>query len=150
MYSKEQASKLRQQFWTRFGLYMKPVPGAGGEAVNWLNYKTGKKHLSFRLDATKEQASITIEIKHTVKAEREKYYQQLLALKNVMESETGYLWQWEKEMLTTTGEVISTISQTLPSVNVLNENDWPVIIAFLKPRMMALDAFWDLVKDGFE
>jgi Domain of unknown function (DUF4268) len=150
MYSKEQASKLRQQFWTRFGQYMKPVPGAGGEPVNWLNYKTGKRHISFHLDANKVQASIAIEIKHAGKTEREICYQQFLALKKLMENETGFLWYWEEDVCTSQGEVFSRISQTLHPVNVLNEQDWPAIIAFLKPRIMALDHFWEQVKDGFD
>jgi len=150
MYSKDQASKLRQQFWTRFGQYMKPVPGAGGKPVNWLNYKTGNRYISFHMEADKERAMIAVEIKHPYKTEREHCYQQLLALKKLMEKETGFQWQWQKEITTNHGEVFSTISQTLETVNVLNENDWPLIIAFLKPRMMALDHFWELVKDAVE
>ena len=150
MYSKEQASKLRQQFWTRFGQYMKPVPGAGGEPVNWLNYKTGKRHISFHLDASKEQATIAIEIKHADKTDREIGYQQFLALKKILENVTGFLWHWEQEITAGNGEVFSKISQTLHQVNVLNEQDWPAIIAFLKPRIMALDIFWEQVKDGFD
>lgn len=150
MYSKEQASKLRQQFWTKFGQYMKPVPGAGGEPVNWLNYKTGKRHIAFHMVADQEQAVIAIEIKHSGHTDRETCYQQFAALKTWMESETGFPWVWEKEKIAASGATISSISQTLAGVNVLNENDWPAIIAFLKPRMMALDNFWELVKDGFD
>ncbi len=150
MYSKAQASTLRQQFWTKFGQYMKPVPGAGGKPVNWLNYKTGKRYISFHMDAGKEQAFIAIEIKHSSKTEREICYQQFAALKTWMESETGFKWQWEKEKITGSGAPVSSIGQTLAGVNVLNENDWPAIIAFLKPRIMALDNFWALVNEGFE
>jgi len=38
----------------------------------------------------------------------------------------------------------------LPAVNILKENDWPAIISFLKPRIIALDKFWILVKDSFD
>lgn len=150
MYSKEAASKLRQQFWTKFGQYMKPVPGTGGEAVNWLNYKTGNRHIMFRMDANKQQAFIAIEIRHTQHSERMNYYEQFISLKTLLENETGFNWHWQAEAVDDNGQGVSRISQTLEPVNVLNEKDWPGIIAFLKPRIVSLDAFWYLVKDGFE
>ena len=39
MYSRQEASQLRKNFWTSFGQYMRPLPNADGERVNWLNYK---------------------------------------------------------------------------------------------------------------
>lgn len=63
MYSKQEASKLKQQFWTSFGLYMQPVPSANGEKVNWINYKTGIRHVSFRMNAG-DHADISIELSH--------------------------------------------------------------------------------------
>jgi hypothetical protein len=32
----------------------------------------------------------------------------------------------------------------------MEEGDWPAIISFLKPRIIALDEFWENVKPGFE
>jgi len=64
MYSREEAAQIKRDFWTRFGQYMRPVPGASGDTINWLNYKTGIRHLFFRLDAGRQQASIGIEIRH--------------------------------------------------------------------------------------
>ena len=48
------------------------------------------------------------------------------------------------------GQPISKIEYVLEGVNVLDSNDWPSIISFLKPRIIALDDFWDQVKPGFE
>lgn len=45
MYSKAEKSKIRKDFWTAFGQYMKPVPSAEGTKVNWPNYKTGVKQI---------------------------------------------------------------------------------------------------------
>ncbi|MFT3680459.1 MAG: DUF4268 domain-containing protein [Ferruginibacter sp.] len=150
MYTKEQASKLRIKFWTSFGQYMKPVTGAEGEPVNWLNYKTGIKHVYFRMDADRQQAVISIEIKNPLDAERAYYYDQFISLKLLLEEETGYKWNWEQNTTDENGKPVSRISQTLNNVNLMNEADWPAIIAFLKPRIIALDKFWLLVKDGFD
>lgn len=149
MYTKEQASRVRQQFWTTFGRYMKPVAGAGGLPVNWLNYKTGVRHLQFKMDAGWEHATIGIELRHPDESERLHCYQQFESLRSILEQSTNFQWLWQPSVQDENGYIISRISQQLNRVNVLRETDWPAIIAFLKPRIISLDAFWELVKDGF-
>lgn len=149
MYSKDQSSKLKTQFWTTFGQYMKPAPSASGLPVNWINYKTGIRHIHFKMDADNTRAVIAIEISHSKEEERLHYYNQFASLKKVLASTTAFNWQWNAT-LQTDHKTISSISQQLDDVNILNKADWPAIISFLKPRIIALDAFWDMVKDGFE
>jgi len=149
MYSKEQASKLKTQFWTNFGQYMKPVPGASGLPVNWLNYKTGIRYIHFKMDADNTKAVIAIEISHPQDEQRLQYYNQFVSLKKLLASTTTFTWQWN-EACQTDHKTISSISQQLDDVNILNQSDWSAIISFLKPRIIALDKFWDMVKDGFE
>lgn len=129
---------------------MKPVPNAGGQSTNWLNFNTGIRAIGFTMDADKYHASIAIQIKHPNEFDRLQYYHQLLHLKTFLENETGYKWDWQPNLVTTNGNTISRISQEIRNVNVLNKNDWPTIIAFLKPRMMALAKLWETIKDGFE
>ena len=148
MYSKDEVSKLKTQFWTSFGQYMKPVPGASGLPVNWINYKTGIRHIHFKMDADNTKANITIEISSPKEEERLQYYNQFVSLKNLLAS-TTFNWQWN-ETFQTNHKTISSISQQLDGVNIFNQSDWPSIISFLKSRIIALDAFWDKVKDGFE
>ncbi len=149
MYSNEQISKLKTQFWTSFGQYMKPVPGASGIPVNWINYKTGIRHIHFKMDADNTKAVIAIEIPHPNNEERLHYYNQFLSLKNLLTTTTTFNWQWN-ETVQTEHRTISSISLQLDGVNILDQADWPAIISFLKSRIIALDAFWDLVKEGFE
>ncbi len=73
MYSKDEVSKLKTQFWTSFGQYMKPVPGASGLPVNWINYKTGIRNIHFKTDADNTRAVIAIEISHPQEEERLQY-----------------------------------------------------------------------------
>jgi hypothetical protein len=148
MYSKEQASKLKTQFWTNFGQYMKPIPGASGLPVNWINYKTGIRNIHFKMDVDTAKAFIAIEITHSQQEERLNCYHQFVALKKLLESTTAFNWQWN-ETLQANHQTISSISQELNNVNIFNQADWPAIISFLKPRIIALDEFWELVKDGF-
>ena len=150
MYTKGEVARLHQKFWTVIGQYMKPVPGANGESVNWINYKTGVRHIFFRINADEKRVSVAIEIRHPNGDDRLNYYNQFSLLKSLLQKTTGYKWEWQAAAPDDNGCTISRISQQLNNVNVLNEADWPAIITFVKPRLVSLDAFWEMVKDGFE
>lgn len=62
MYTRQEASKLKEEFWTAFGKYMSPIPSAEGLPINWVNYKTGVKDVSFFMEADNKQASIGIQL----------------------------------------------------------------------------------------
>ena len=150
MYSRQEATQLRKNFWTSFGQYMRPIPGAGDVHVNWLNYKTGIKHLYFRMDADHNRATIAIEFRHPDRVLRQNYFAKFQQLEKLFHQTTEESWQWQLQAKDEYGKEVSRISTQLKNVNVFNVNDWPVIISFLKPRMLALDTFWTMVKDGFE
>lgn len=150
MYSRQEASVLRKNFWTSFGQYMRPVQGAGGEQVNWLNYKTGIRNMYFRMDADQHSASIAIELRHPDTSQQQEYFKQLEQVKNVLEEETGEKWQWQLHGKDEDGNLVSRIGTSISSVNIFNTSDWPAIISFLKPRMIALDRFWNIARDGFD
>ena len=128
---------------------MKPVPSASGLPVNWINYKTGVWHIHFKMEAVNTKAVIAVEISHPNEEHRLQYYNQFVSLKNLLTTTTTFNWQWN-ETIETGHKTISSISQQLDDVNILDQADWPAIISFLKPRIISLDAFWDMVKDGFE
>lgn len=150
MYSKEEASKLRQQFWITFGKYMKPIPSAEGLEINWVNYKTGVKHIFFRMNAEQKQAVISIDITHTDQETRLLYFEQFKALKTLFEDALAEEWEWQQETTNEFGIPLARISMALSGVNVFNQNDWPTLISFLKPKIIALDQFWADVKPIFE
>jgi hypothetical protein len=150
MYSRQEASQLRKNFWTSFGQYMRPLRSSGDEPVNWLNYKTGVKDLYFRMDADNNQATIAIEFRHPDLALQQHYFAKFQQLEKLFHQMTRENWLWQLDMKDEDGKPVSRISTQLKDVNVFNVNDWPAIISFLKPRMLALDAFWSMAKEGFE
>ncbi len=150
MYTRDQASKIKQQFWTSFGKYMAPVLSAEGEKINWINYKTGIRHLNFKMDATKEEAYISIEIVHKVPAYAQKLFDQFVLLKSFLALNPSYNWQWEPAGQNGNPPTISRIITKLQPCNIFNEKDWPAIISFLKPGIIWLDKFWCTHKIIFE
>jgi hypothetical protein len=150
MFSREEASRLRQQFWINFGKYMKPVLNAEGLLINWVNYKTGVKHISFKMDAEQKFASIAIEIGHPDAGVRNLLFQQFEEFKTMLESTLQESWDWNEHAIDNLGKQVTRIELVLPKVSVFSEQQWPDIISFLKPRIIALDSFWCDVKPVFE
>jgi len=150
MYTKQESARLRQAFWTAFGQYMAPLPSAGEEKVNWLNYKTGIKHLYFKTDVERDRASVAIVMAHPDMTQQQAFYEQLLQSKKMLETQTGEAWLWQAPKEEEVGKNIGRVYQQLNGVNVFNQADWPAIISFLKPRLVALDAWWQEARYGFE
>jgi hypothetical protein len=150
MYSKEQASRIRQEFWTTFGQYMSPVPNAEGEKINWINYRTGEKHIHFKMDAGNRAASIFIEIAHPDDTIQQLYFEQFQQMQALLHETLGEEWQWALHQQDEFGKVVSTIGTNLPNTSILDKTKWPVLISFFKPRIIALDEFWSAAKYAFE
>jgi hypothetical protein len=150
MYSREQSFQIRKSFWTTFGQYMAPLYSAEGLKVNWLNFKTGLKYVYFRMDADNRNASIGIELSHPDVDIQELFFEQFLEFKNILHSCIGEDWEWLLHATDENGKIISRIYKELAPVNVLNQNDWPTLISFLKPRIIALDEFWSDAKYAFD
>lgn len=150
MYKREEASQLRQAFWTTLGQYIAPYPSADGVKVNWLNYKTGVKYIYFRMHADKKAASIGIEITHPDVEIQQLYFEQFAELKFVLHDYVVEEWEWQLHTTDENGKTISRIYKEIAPVNVFNKDDWPQLISFFKPRIIALDEFWSNAKYSFD
>lgn len=150
MYSKQQAALATKQFWTAFGLYMSPVPSAEGEKINWINYKTGVKHVHFRMDAGKSGASIGIEITHPEIAYQAIFYKKFSRLHSLLYDALQEEWQWQLQTTDARGKTVTRIFTEIANLSVFNQQDWPALISFFKPKIIALDRFWCEARYAFE
>nr|WP_276900979.1 DUF4268 domain-containing protein [Pedobacter kyonggii] len=150
MYSKEEAVRLRQQFWISFGQYMKPIPSASGSTVNWTNYKTGVKNIFFKMDVDNKKAFISIRLSHPDPDIRHLIFEQFEEFKLLFTNTVNEEWNWIKDATDDFGKTISLISISIAGVSIFNQQHWPELISFFKPRIIALDDFWDNVKPVFE
>ncbi len=150
MFNKQEAAILKQQFWTSFGQYMAPVPSAEGTKINWINYKTGVKDIQFKLQADNKEAVIGIVLTHTDAVMQAEVYHQLYQLRHLLSDALQEDWQWEMQVPDEHNKTISRIYTSLTGINIYRQQDWPAIISFFKPRLLALDALWAEVKFGFE
>src|SRR5688572_27967316 len=98
MYSRQEASMLREEFWTVFGQYMRPVPSATIEKVNWINYKTGVKHIRFKMSAEENTSQFIIEFSNPNDSIRSVHYHQFRSLKAEFLKVVPGNWKWEESI----------------------------------------------------
>jgi len=150
MYSRAEASQLKHEFWIAFGRYISLHPNSEGGKINWVNYHTGFKYLYFRMEADQKKASVSILLTHPDELLRELYFEKLESFRPFLVAAQEEDWTWQREVKDEFGKNTSRIWKELAGVNVYDKQCWPEIISFLKPRIIALDTFWNDVKDGFE
>lgn len=150
MYSKDEASQIRQSFWTTFGQYIVPQQSADGLKVNWINYKTGVRNVYFKMNAENRSANVSILINHPDTGIQELFYEQFVELKAIFSSYMEEEWTWAPLEYDMNGRIISRIYKEIKEVSIFNRNDWPGLISFFKPRIIALDEFWSVAKYSFD
>lgn len=150
MYSKDQASQIKQAFWTAYGQYMALQPSAEGLRINWINYKTGIKQLAFKMQVDKKSAWIGIELSNPDLTIQQLLFEQFEEYKKLLTGILGEEWQWELHSTDEYGKTVCKIYTVLPGVSIFNKEDWPKLISFFKPRIIALDEFWNDARYGFE
>ena len=150
MYSRQEASKLRQEFWATFGQYMSPVLSADGEKINWINYKTGEKDIAFKMNADNKKAEISIELTHTDEGIQQIIFEQFLQLKNILHRTLNEEWNWQLHVRDENGKLLSKIFTDKTGCSIFKKEEWPGLISFFKPRIIALDEFWSSAKYAFE
>ena len=133
MFSKEEAKKLRQEFWTTFG---QEFPR------KWLLYNTKIKELSLKFTVNTKFAQVSINIESNDDFYREFYYEKLWSLETILKTEYISEIILEPEYRTETGKIISTVYVRLENVSIHKKESWPIIFEFLYQNMEQLELFF--------
>lgn len=150
MYSRQESAQLKKEFWTAFGQYMMPVVSAEGEKVNWMNYKTGVKDIYFRMQADSTRAQVAIIMTHKDPDLQQIFFEQFEQFKGLLHQTLNEQWTWALHDQDEYGKTISRIYKEIRGPGIFRKDDWPSLISFFKPRIIALDEFWSQVRYGFE
>ena len=145
MYSKQEATLIRKNFWTVLGQYLAPTPSASHEKVNWINYKTGVRYIQFHLDADNTHAKVAIKITHPDMQTRLAYFNLFKQLKKDLPG-----FNVNEDSVNGNGNRCCAIDKELINVNIYRQEDWPAIIGFFKENMICIDALWVANKPIFE
>jgi hypothetical protein len=101
------------------------------------------------MDADNKMARIGIDIVHPDAGMRSLMYAQFVEFKNVLEDISGESWKWEEQFVLSDKEM-ATIMLSIDGASIFRKDDWPDLISFFKPRIIALDEFWSLAKHTFD
>ncbi len=145
MYSLQEAAIIKEEFWTKLGQYLAPIPSANGEKINWINYKTGVKGIRFKMDALQKNAFVSVDI-IAEEALRIKLFKLFKQFKKQFSKD----YEWAEYCEDENGRVLSRIFIEKEKVSVFRKTDWPELIQFFKTQILAWDIFWQENKDFFE
>lgn len=144
MFSKEEAARLRKEFWTSYG---KSFPR------KWLLYNTKIKGFSFKFYADNKTAMVMLDIEPLSETKRELLYEQVAALKKVfLES---YISEaiFDQHHYLDSGKLISRIYVRLEEkFSIYNKNTWGVAFDFFNKNMQQFELwfyeFEDFIKQA--
>jgi hypothetical protein len=123
MYSKEEAQRLKREFWIAF---------AEKYPRKWLLYDTKIKDFSFKFFVDNKKAQVLIDIEPRNDAKRIAYFEKIEALKAILEEEFVTDLVFEKNYYLENGKTISRIWVEKSDVSVSNRNYWDAIFDFFK------------------
>jgi len=142
MYSKEEAQRLKREFWIEF---------AEKYPRKWVLYDTKIKDFSFKFFADNKKAQVLIDIEHRNDEKRIIYFEKLESLKTILEDDFVKDLVFEKNFTLESGKTISRIWVEKNGISISNRNHWNEIFDFFYENMNTLEMFYfeyeDYIKD---
>ncbi|GAB1309045.1 hypothetical protein KH5_17280 [Urechidicola sp. KH5] len=141
MFSKEEASLIRQEFWTSFG---KSFP------KKWLLYNTKIKGFAFKFIAERKWAAVSLDIEHPDDIVNELLYDQMLSLQLLLEAEIPEII-YDQAYRLENGKTIHRIYVPFEQkFSIYNKNTWRDCYEFFVETMTQLELFFyeyeDIIK----
>ncbi|MBU3012653.1 DUF4268 domain-containing protein [Polaribacter vadi] len=142
MFSKEEAAQIRKLFWTSFG---KSFPR------KWLLYNTKIKGFSFKFVADRKKAMVCLDIENPDELVNLLYYDQLLSLKTLLETELPEVI-FDDDYLLESGKTIHRIYVPFDKkFSIYNKNTWRDCYEFYVATMEKFELFFyeyeDVIKN---
>jgi len=147
MFSKEEAKKLREEFWDQFKELSarrrarKKLPG------NWMLTQTGIKALNLRFHVDREVAQVGIDLETRNMDKRIELYEKLESLKKLLEEAMEAPMNWELEYIRENGKSVSRIYLQKENVDIYHKETWSVAHQFMYENMMKLELFYQEYSD---
>lgn len=141
MFSKEESKKLRQQFWTSFGIVYRH---------KWILYDTKKKEIQLKFSFDRKSAQVSLDISDPDELIRAYYFEKLQSLRKILTSEYLPDAVYQEHYELPEGKIISRVFVQLDGVSIHNRNDWPQVMKFLNDNMLKLEGFFLEYRDFLE
>ncbi|HQW69114.1 MAG TPA: DUF4268 domain-containing protein [Flavobacterium sp.] len=142
MYSKEEALRIKKDFWIAF---------AEAYPRKWMLYDTKIKDVTFKFFIDNKKAQVLLDIEPKDEEKRKIYYEKIESLKTILLEE--YLPEaiLERNYYLESGKVISRIWVEKTGVSLNNKSNWQSIFDFFNETMSQFEYFFyehqDYIKD---
>jgi hypothetical protein len=147
MFSKEEAKKLREEFWDQFKR-MSAGKRAGKKLPdNWILAHTGIKALNLRFHVDHEVAQVGIDLETRNMDKKIELYEKLESLKKLLEETMESPMIWELEYIRENGKSVSRIYLQMEGVDIYKRDTWAEAHKFMYDNMMKLEAFFGENRD---
>ena len=133
MFSKEEAARLRKEFWTSFG---KSFPR------KWLLYNTKIKGFAFKFVADRKKAMVCLDIEHPEEIANELLFDQMISLKALLENEIPNII-FDDSFELESGKIIHRIYVPFEQkFSIYNKNTWRECYEFFVENMSKMELFF--------
>lgn len=148
MYSREEAKKLRLEFWEQFGRRCEAHPLLRHKRKKWMLHRTKIKGVVLRFEAGRENAMVMLELNHKNENKRLKAFEILERYKPILEDgfDEGLIWEFYHQR-EDSGQEVCRIFTTLESVDLHRQNQWPDIFNFFIENMVKLEENFLQIRD---
>lgn len=148
MRTKEESKEIKIAFFKALGDRMEGHRNALGKKTDWLAYKTGLKHLYFRVETDLMYTRLCIDLQIPEEDIRLLVFEQFEEMKKLFHgySKTEYLWE-AQFIHPLTKQNISRIYIELAPLSIYRTEDQSKIIDILEAQMLAFDQFWCEMKE---
>ena len=138
MFSKNEAKRLRQEFWTSFG---KSFP------KDWILYNTNVKGLSFKFHFDVKSAYVAFCIDmHPIK--QKAYWNTLLSHKTLLQTDFLPQEKFEECFKVSENKVLSAVYVSIDSeVSIHDKSSWQDAMVFLNETMQKFEEFYTLYRN---
>ncbi|MCT4615905.1 MAG: DUF4268 domain-containing protein [Marinifilaceae bacterium] len=144
MLSKEEAKKLRVDFWTNFKHYS---ARKGRKMDSWLLKKTGKSGIQLKFHVSSKDAYVMIQIDGKKDERRYEIFASLLKYKKIFDDECGPELIWDRDYFMENHKNISIVYYIYPDFNMFDKKSWNTYYEFFFEKMSILESTFADVKD---
>lgn len=147
MYTKDEIKQIRVEFWDGFQKYSSPKRRKSGKPKKWMMQNTGIKAVDLKFHIDLKLASVGIDVVSKSLDKKVAYWNQLLGLKNLLQSEFEQEFIWNDMFVLESGKEIIRVAMILEEVSILKKETWPQVYAFFYENMMKLEDWLETYKD---
>ncbi len=138
MYSKEEAQKIKRQFWIAF---------AEKHPRKWLLYDTKIKDFSFKFFIDNKKAQVLLDIESKNDVLKKIYFEKIESLKTILETDFIADLIFEQNFVLENGKIISRIWVELNNISVNNPKTWDLVFDFFNEKMDLFERFFYEYRD---